>query len=507
MEYGSFGGSQDRIVNNSSWIMNPDGSVSTVIAAPSVGWAMTGTQPVAASPGTNAGTFVSVTAPNGGNTSVVAVAGGTGGAFAFVGGNGGNSAITGTGTNTGGVGGALTFTAGNGGTATGGSIANNGGAGGNLNLNAGNGGASGISAGGSIVLTPGTATGGGTAGNVQIVQGGLTITAGGLTNAGVITSTGGVVSLNVSSNFAVNIATGTTNTAVTIGNSAVGVITIANKANTAATFLITDGTNNYHAIDTRTGVSGVFAHTIGGTAPSFASATTSAFTMLTIPAYTWTVTGGTGITTTNPGPLSLLISAPTLTSTSATAAALVSTAQINGPIAAGSGPVTAAFATALDLPTWNGTNETIAANLRISQVTAGGINYAIYFNGAATVHAAGSLTIEAAAANLTLRTSSSGTVAVTSIAVLTLSGATTATLNGTTSLALQSAIAIPSGGSTAGAVLLSSTAGFGIYFGSGVPTVSAAAGSLYIRTDNAGANLRLYSNTTGSTTWAAVTSA
>jgi hypothetical protein len=67
--------------------------------------------------------------------------------------------------------------------------------------------------------------------------------------------------------------------------------------------------------------------------------------------------------------------------------------------------------------------------------------------------------------------------------------------------------ATPAGGSTAARLLFGTTAGFGIYYGSGAPTVSAAAGSLYIRTDNAGANLRLYSNTTGSTTWAAITSA
>jgi hypothetical protein len=67
--------------------------------------------------------------------------------------------------------------------------------------------------------------------------------------------------------------------------------------------------------------------------------------------------------------------------------------------------------------------------------------------------------------------------------------------------------ATPAGGSTAARLLFGTTAGFGIYYGSGAPTVSAAAGSLYIRTDNAGASLRLYSNTSGSTTWAAITSA
>lgn len=82
---------------------------------------------------------------------------------------------------------------------------------------------------------------------------------------------------------------------------------------------------------------------------------------------------------------------------------------------------------------------------------------------------------------------------------------TTANVAGVATLA--SGTATPAGGSTSARALLGTTAGFGIYYGSGAPTVSAAAGSLYIRTDNAGANLRLYSNTTGSTTWAAITSA
>jgi hypothetical protein len=84
-------------------------------------------------------------------------------------------------------------------------------------------------------------------------------------------------------------------------------------------------------------------------------------------------------------------------------------------------------------------------------------------------------------------------------------GGTTLNIAGVATLA--SGTATPAGGSTAARILLGTTAGFGIYYGSGAPTVSAAAGSLYIRTDNAGANLRLYSNTTGSTTWAAITSA
>jgi hypothetical protein len=49
--------------------------------------------------------------------------------------------------------------------------------------------------------------------------------------------------------------------------------------------------------------------------------------------------------------------------------------------------------------------------------------------------------------------------------------------------------------------------GIGIYFGSGAPTITAPQGSLYLRTDGSSVSTRLYINTTGSTTWTAVTTA
>lgn len=55
------------------------------------------------------------------------------------------------------------------------------------------------------------------------------------------------------------------------------------------------------------------------------------------------------------------------------------------------------------------------------------------------------------------------------------------------------------------AFLMSSTAGLGIYVGSGAPTIAAAKGSLYLRTDGTTTNDRAYINTNGSTTWTALT--
>jgi hypothetical protein len=67
--------------------------------------------------------------------------------------------------------------------------------------------------------------------------------------------------------------------------------------------------------------------------------------------------------------------------------------------------------------------------------------------------------------------------------------------------------AIPAGGSQAQGLNFSSTANFGVFYGSGAPTLSAAQGSLYLRSDGSSTSTRMYVNTTGSTTWTAVTTA
>ena len=64
--------------------------------------------------------------------------------------------------------------------------------------------------------------------------------------------------------------------------------------------------------------------------------------------------------------------------------------------------------------------------------------------------------------------------------------------------------AIPAGGTAGAGLMVSSTLGFGVFFGSGAPTLSAAKGSLYMRSDGSGINDRMYVNTDGSTTWTAV---
>ena len=96
------------------------------------------------------------------------------------------------------------------------------------------------------------------------------------------------------------------------------------------------------------------------------------------------------------------------------------------------------------------------------------------------------------------------TGAVTTTATLGTATSVT-TLSATGNVTADSGTAPVAGG--AAAFLATSTAGFGIYFGSGAPTVSAAKGSLYLRTDGSGTGDRAYINTNGSTTWTALTTA
>jgi hypothetical protein len=67
--------------------------------------------------------------------------------------------------------------------------------------------------------------------------------------------------------------------------------------------------------------------------------------------------------------------------------------------------------------------------------------------------------------------------------------------------------AIPAGGVAGRGLSFSSTTNFGVFFGSGAPTLSAAKGSLYLRSDGSGTGDRMYVNTDGSTAWTAVTTA
>ena len=65
--------------------------------------------------------------------------------------------------------------------------------------------------------------------------------------------------------------------------------------------------------------------------------------------------------------------------------------------------------------------------------------------------------------------------------------------------------AIPAGGTAGIGYKFSSTSNFGIFFGSGAPSLSAAKGSIYLRSDGSSTSTRMYVNTDGGTTWTNVT--
>lgn len=80
---------------------------------------------------------------------------------------------------------------------------------------------------------------------------------------------------------------------------------------------------------------------------------------------------------------------------------------------------------------------------------------------------------------------------------------TTTSESSTGAQTIFSATAIPAGGTAGSGYKFSSTSNFGAFFGSGVPTLSAAQGSLYLRSDGAASTL-VYVNTNGTTGWSAL---
>jgi hypothetical protein len=77
----------------------------------------------------------------------------------------------------------------------------------------------------------------------------------------------------------------------------------------------------------------------------------------------------------------------------------------------------------------------------------------------------------------------------------------------TSAVQILSGTSVPAGGTAGAGLKMSSTTNLGVFFGSGVPTLSAAKGSLYLRTDGSTTNDRMYVNTNSSTSWTAVTTA
>ena len=81
---------------------------------------------------------------------------------------------------------------------------------------------------------------------------------------------------------------------------------------------------------------------------------------------------------------------------------------------------------------------------------------------------------------------------------------TATTVSATGNITADSGVAVVAGGASA---FLATASLVGIYVGSGAPSVAAAKGSLYLRTDGSSGSTRAYINTDGSTGWTNITTA
>jgi hypothetical protein len=88
---------------------------------------------------------------------------------------------------------------------------------------------------------------------------------------------------------------------------------------------------------------------------------------------------------------------------------------------------------------------------------------------------------------------------------VTVTGTIGAAITATSTVTALSGSALTAGGAAA-FIGTNTAAGMGVYFGSGAPTIAAAKGSLYLRSDGSSTSTRLYVSD-GGTTWIAATTA
>lgn len=118
------------------------------------------------------------------------------------------------------------------------------------------------------------------------------------------------------------------------------------------------------------------------------------------------------------------------------------------------------------------------------------------------------VSINASTGTVTVNGTFGAATSVTSLAATTVAatgGVTAATVSATGNITADSASALVAGGASA-FIATNTAVGMGVYIGSGAPTVAAAKGSIYLRSDGSSTSTRLYVSD-GSTTWIAVTTA
>jgi len=168
-----------------------------------------------------------------------------------------------------------------------------------------------------------------------------------------------------------------------------------------------------------------------------------------------------------------------------------------------------------------GANITTAAGVTIQgfgsgqAITTGSNNTIFGYNSSNTLATGAGNTVvganvsgpSAAAANVVILADGTGQArfdyGLTIAAVNTITG----TLNVTGGLGVNTSTALAAGAATQFVAQFSTTAGFGIYYGSGAPSFAAAVNSLYIRSDGSSSSTRMYMCSVASGTWVAVTTA
>lgn len=121
------------------------------------------------------------------------------------------------------------------------------------------------------------------------------------------------------------------------------------------------------------------------------------------------------------------------------------------------------------------------------------------------IRSGGAIAIKSAG---TLAWSSSGAANGTADLTIHREAASAAAVNGT--LRVMSSVAVAAGGTLGQGYKFTSTANFGVFPGSGAPSISAAQGSLYMRSDGSSTSTRLYIaiNSSGvASAWTGVTTA
>jgi len=166
--------------------------------------------------------------------------------------------------------------------------------------------------------------------------------------------------------------------------------------------------------------------------------------------------------------------------------------------------------------THTGTTVSVTGN-----VTGGNVNTTGVVSSSGTIVATGNISGgNVITANVFSTTHTGSTVSVTGNITggnINTAGVVTATGNITGGNVLSSAVVsavgnatilsgttVPAGGTSGAGYKFSSTANLGVFFGIGVPTLIAAQGSLYLRTDGGTTTNRMYINTDGATTWTSV---